>query len=72
MVDTNSNTYGMDLTKLPKNTQQNTSSFKNWCNTIGKELDQNTSEHRISLLGYIINVNKATVNYGDAEQKLCD
>ena len=35
-------TYGMDMTKLPKNTQPKTTSFNNWCNTTEEILDQET------------------------------
>ena len=69
MVATKSRTDGVDTTKLPKNTQPNTTVFKNCCTNIEEELDQKTSAYVISPLGYAIRASKSPVDYGDVDQK---
>ena len=68
MVSTNISTDGVEMTKLPKNTQPNTSAFKNWCTTIGEEIKQKTSEYGIYPLGYFIFASTTPVDYGNLEQ----
>ena len=69
MVATKSSIDDVDLTKLPKNMQRNTSASKNWCTTIKEKLYQSTSAYIISPLGYFIRASKAPVDYGDLYQK---
>ena len=68
MVATKANTDDMELINLPKNTQPNTTEFKNWCTTIEEELDQKTLEYIISPLVYVICESNAHIYYGYMDQ----
>ena len=63
MVSKKAKTNCVDITKLPKKTQPNTSSFKKWFTNTEEELYQKTSSDRIYPIGFVICGSKAPIDY---------
>ena len=70
MADAKARTDSVELSKLPKNTQSDTSVFNNGCTKIVEGVYQNISVDAISSLGYVIYTSKELVYSRDIDQNI--